>query len=224
MNKIALLNSAIYPFFCKIVKIVSLRVRFSKQKGNSLTIGNDSLLRKSKISIKGGNNIIIVNNKCRFRNCLIDVSGNNNYIEIGEGVLIYENAYISIKGDNCSIHIGNRTTIGSAKFFVEEGSTSIEVGKDCMFGRKVCLQTTDFHSIIDTSTKQRINPPKSIRIGDHVWLGYGVTISKGGELSNNSVVGEQSVVTKAFPQSHILIAGIPARILKENIDWSRDKL
>lgn len=102
---------------------------------------------------------------------------------------------------------------------MEEGNTSIEVGMDCMFGRAVCLQTTDFHSIVDATTRKRINPPANIKIEDYVWLGYGVTISKGGEVSNSSVVGEQYVVTKAFFKSHIVIAGIPTRILKENIDW-----
>lgn len=74
--------------------------------------------------------------------------------------MIYEGSYISVKGDNCRLKIDDGTTIGSAKFFMEEGNTSIEVGKDCVLGRAVCLQTTDFHSIVDATTRQRINPPQ----------------------------------------------------------------
>ena len=174
--------------------------------------------------MKGHNNHIAVNAKCRFRNCLIEIYGDNNYVEIGEKVMIYEKAYISIKGNNCRICVGDETTIGSAKFFMEESNTSIVIGRDCMLGRDICMQTTDFHSILDNVTHRRINPPQNVRIGDHVWLGFGVTIGKGGEVGSHSVVGEKSLVTKSFTQEHVCIAGMPAKVLKENIDWSREKL
>ena len=223
MDKIRVLNSVIYPLICKVVNMFSLRVS-TKGKRNCLKINAYALMRKSKVVVRGCNNNIVINAKCRCRNCFIEIWGDNNCVEIGEGVMVYEKAYISIKGDNCRMRIGDKTTIGSAKFFMEESNTSIVVGEDCMLGRDVCMQTTDFHSILDMTTHQRINPPQNVSIGNHVWIGFGVTIGKGGEVGSNSVVGEKSLVTKAFTQKHVCIAGTPAKVLRENIDWSRDKL
>ena len=93
----------------------------------------------------GYGNRITVDDGCRFRNCVVEIYGSNNSVSIGRNVMIYEGSYISVKGDNCQLKIDDGATIGSARFFMEEGNTSIEVGKDCMFGRAVCLNTTDFH-------------------------------------------------------------------------------
>lgn len=30
----------------------------------------------------------------------------------------------------------------------------------------------DFHSIIDLDTQKRVNHPKNIEIGDHLWVGF----------------------------------------------------
>ena len=92
--------------------------------------------------------------------------------------MVYEKCYISIKGDNCHCVISNKTTIGSASFFLKESNTEIHVGKDCMLGRDVCLQTTYFHSVVDVTTGKRINYLESVTVGNHVWLGYGVTLGK----------------------------------------------
>lgn len=221
MNKVQLINSAIYPLLCRAINILSLS---SKCPKGTINIGKGTLLRKCKFYVHGNNNKIIINKYCRFRDCHIFIYGNNNYIEIDEKVMIYEHSFISIKGDYCTIRIGEKTTIGSASFFLEESNTSIEIGKDCMLGRKICIQTTDFHSIIDMNTLRRINPPSNVIIGDHVWIGYGVTIGKGSKINNDSVVGEHSLVTKQFSQKNICIAGIPAKIIKENINWSRKQL
>lgn len=221
MNKIKLTNSAIYPLLCRIINIISLLSKYPK---GTVDIGNRTLLRKCKFFVQGNNNKVIINKYCRLKNCCIYIYGNNNHIEIEDKVMIYEQSVMSIKGDNCIIHIGAETTIGSASFFLEESNTSIEIGEDCMLGRKICIQTTDFHSIIDMNTQIRLNPPSNVYIGNHVWIGYGVTIGKGSKINNDSVVGEHSLVTKQFSQKNICIAGIPANIIKENINWSRKKL
>ena len=154
----------------------------------------------------------------------IEVFGKNNTVEIADSVMVYERCYISIKGDNCHCVIGSKTTIGSASLFLEESRTDIRIGEDCMLGRDICLHTTDFHSILDNISGQRINYPESIYVGEHVWLGLGVTLGKGAYVADGSVVGEHAMVTKKFTQPHICLVGIPAKIIKENINWSREKL
>lgn len=222
MNKQTVLASPLYPIICKANNLFRLKTKI--KNGGRYKIAKDALFRKSRIVISGNGSEVKIGNKCRFRNLTIEVYGKNNTIEIMDSVLVYEKCYISIKGDNCYCVIGNKTTIGSASFFLEESNTEIHVGSDCMLGRSVCLQTTDFHSIVDDTSGERINYPENVSVGNHVWLGYGVTLGKGAAVNDNSVVGEHSLVTKKFTQSNICLVGIPAKIIKENINWNREKL
>lgn len=222
MNKQTVLKSPLYPMFCRIINCVGLKTR--KLNGGRCSIAKDALFRKSKIIINGNDSVVKIGNKCRFRNITIEVFGKNSMVEINESVLVYEKCYISIKGDNCHCIIGNKTTIGSASFFLEESGKDIVIGEDCMLGRDICLQTTDFHSVVDATTGNRINYPESVNVGNHVWLGYGVTLGKGTAVADNSVVGEHSLVTKKFTQPNICLVGIPAKVIKENINWNREKL
>ena len=64
-----------------------------------------------------------------------------------------------------------------------------------------------------------INHAKFIEIGNHVWIAKQVTVLKNTKILDNTVVGCNSVVAKQFDKSNIVIAGNPARIIKENIKW-----
>lgn len=222
MNKQTVLASPLYPIICKANNLFRLKTQI--KNGGKYKIAKDALFRKSRIVVSGNGSEVKIGNKCRFRNLTIEVYGKNNTIEIMDSVLVYEKCYISIKGDNCHCTIGKKTTIGNARFFLEESDSDIVIGEDCMLGRDVCLQTTDFHSIVDATTGKRINYPESVIVGRHVWLGYGVTLGKGSSVAANSVVGEHTLVTKKFTQSNVCLVGIPAKIIKENINWNREKL
>lgn len=56
---------------------------------------------------------------------------------------------------------------------------------------------------------------KDVTIGNNAWIGGGAIICPGVTLGNNVIVGAGSVVTKSFGDN-VVIAGNPARIIKEN--------
>ena len=56
-----------------------------------------------------------------------------------------------------------------------------------------------------------------------MWVGNQVIILKGTEIADNCVVGSGSVVTKKFT-NNLVIAGNPARVVKENIDWKFERI
>lgn len=66
----------------------------------------------------------------------------------------------------------------------------------------------------------RINISKDITIGEHVWIGANVSILKGCKIPNNSVIGTGAIVTKKFEKEGICIAGNPAKVVKEEINWT----
>ncbi|MOA54292.1 putative lipopolysaccharide biosynthesis O-acetyl transferase WbbJ [compost metagenome] len=49
-------------------------------------------------------------------------------------------------------------------------------------------------------------------------------VLKGSELRAESVVGTGSVVSRAFEQGNCVIAGVPARIIRQGIRWDRSLL
>lgn len=106
---------------------------------------------------------------------------------------------------------------------VAEGGTKISIGKDCMISSNVRISTTDSHSIIDVTTRKRTNPAKNITIGNHVWLGYNVSINKGVIIAENSVIAGHSVVTKSV-RANSIAAGVPAKEVKDGVDWDRMRI
>ena len=59
---------------------------------------------------------------------------------------------------------------------------------------------------------------KSAIIGDNVYIGPGVKFVAACKIPSNTAIGANSVVTKSFETEGTTIAGIPAKVIKENID------
>ena len=52
-----------------------------------------------------------------------------------------------------------------------------------------------------------------------MWIGCRATILKGSIIDDDSVIGAGSVVSDIFDRKNILIAGVPARIMRNQISW-----
>jgi acetyltransferase-like isoleucine patch superfamily enzyme len=191
---------------------------------NKIKLSVGVLFWNSKISIKGKNNCILLGENVNLKKTKIVINGNNNKIVISDYVKIYEYCEFLIEGDNCEIYIGEKTTIGSGHIFCGESNTSIKIGDNCMLSREIFMNTSDFHSIIDTKSNLRINTPKNIILEDNVWLGFNTTINKGAVVGKYSVVATAAIVSGKNYPSNVILAGIPAKIIKENVTWSREKL
>lgn len=162
------------------------------------------------------------NNKVYFEHSLPDkltvsFQGSNNELHIKKNVLM-GNVYIWF-GSNGFCSIDENTEIIGAELYVADAR--MQIGKDCLFGNQVTLRTHDAHHIFDLETHQRINYPKDIVVGDNVWLAYHVTLLGGAVIGTGSVVGTNAVTSGVFGD-HVTIAGVPAKVIRENICWSRD--
>lgn len=97
----------------------------------------------------------------------------------------------------------------------------IEIGDDVLIGWNVNIRDSDggTHYIVADGDKKENK--KEIKIGKHVWICANVSILKGVKIGDNCVIAYNSCVIKAFENKNVIIAGYPARIVKERIDWKR---
>jgi len=92
---------------------------------------------------------------------------------------------------------------------------SIKIGKGCAIAWNTEFVDWNSHKIEYEGRRER---DTSIVIGEHVWIGSGAKILPGVTIEKGSVVSANAVVTKSFPEN-VLIAGNPARIVRENVSW-----
>lgn len=192
-------------------------------KGNKIDYGS-SFCKNLKFDIKGSGNEIIFTegDLTRLNNCRFSIHGSNNKIIFHKHVVI-DDCDFCMEDDGNIIEIFDNTWINPKVEFAAIEGTRIEVGKDCMFSSYISLRTGDSHSVLNAETGLRINPSKNIIIADHVWVGNGVTILKGTEIGEDSVVSAKAVLTgKTFP-SQSVIAGIPAVVVKTGVSWNRKR-
>lgn len=138
-------------------------------------------------------------------------------VSIGDGVVIGRNTRIECTGGLQSIgkgvRIGSRTTFGNDCMFGAAGG--IEIGDDVVAGQFIRFHSEN-HNFDDTTKliREQGVTHKGIKIGNNCWIGAGVVFLDGAELGDGCFIGANTVVTKKFP-SNVVIAGIPAKILKE---------
>jgi acetyltransferase-like isoleucine patch superfamily enzyme len=194
----------------------------SSIKGNKQNIINykGTFLKKTSIKIKGVHNTVNIAPKDSLMNCMIYIAGNNCKITIEKNCTL-KNVQLWIEDDGGEIIIENRTTMEGGHIAATEGE-SIVIGTDCMFSNKIEIRSGDSHSIYQKDSSLRINPAKGVRIGNHVWLGADVKVLKGSVIHDGAIIGTGSIVTGVVKE-HSIYAGNPAKLLKENVNWKRER-
>lgn len=143
----------------------------------------------------------------------------NSKIFISDDVVFREGGYIRIEGFHNQLVIGSKTNLVNVFFSIGDSDTSVFIGNNCLISANVIFRSWDNHSIFNINNlNKRINGGKNIRLDDHVWIGYGVTILKGSTIEHDSVIGTMSLVNKSIPSNSIAV-GDPARVVKQNITW-----
>jgi acetyltransferase-like isoleucine patch superfamily enzyme len=138
-------------------------------------------------------------------NSSLEIEGN---VSLLPGVVIYAiNAKISIK---------NGTLINGGTHII--ALKNIEIGENCLIAQDVNIRDNDGH-MLSSQMGEAVNPGiERIQIGNHCWIGQRAMILKGVILQDNVIVGAGAVVSKSVGANN-LVAGVPARVIKENVTW-----
>lgn len=215
------------------------------QSGNCLIFGKDSFLQESMVHVEGTNTSIIIDANTQLYGVNIRIFGEGNQVTIGKGGILRSSS-IMIKGNYNRIAIGEKFSSYNATFHMEQDKNEVSigdettlhgrdhravnfelyegckiiVGNDCMFSNEIQIRPSDAHSVVDLNGK-RLNPAEDIIIGNHCWICLGVSILKGTHIPDHTVVGAGAVCTKKYTETHCVLAGNPAKVVKKQIDWDR---
>lgn len=149
---------------------------------------------------------------------------NGKQNQCGE-LIVKKNATLSISGDDFRFYNGCIVNVEeNAKLVIGSGSmnrngqiycfNSITIGEGVKIAEDVILRDSDNHTVC----RDGYHMTAPIVIGNHVWIGMRAVILKGVTIGDGAIIAAGSVVTHDVP-AHALVAGNPARIIKENLEW-----
>lgn len=138
---------------------------------------------------------------------------NHNSINIGDGVSIFNGAWLIGAKNTSSLKIGNGVTIGHFSHIV--ANYGVEIENDVLIADKVFITdcTHEYKNIEIPIIKQKVSCINGVAIGKGSWIGENVCIL-GASIGKHCVIGANSVVIKDIPD-YAVAAGNPAEIIKK---------
>ncbi len=103
--------------------------------------------------------------------------------------------------------------IGAGTHVIATVTAPVVIGHRCDVGPGV-LFVVGSHEIGTSYRRAGTGRSASISIGDGTWIGARVTVLGGTEIGKGSVIAAGAVVKGTFPPN-VLIAGVPARIVRD---------
>lgn len=154
----------------------------------------------------------------RLPTCLRMEAGTTLEIHSGPLTRYGNGAYNLRYGAYIEIVNGGRLVIGQGAANVNLTimcAKEVTIGNGVRIGRNVSIRDWNGPHVIINDHYRNHAP---VHIEDHVWLCSGCTIMPGVTVGEGSVVAANSTVTKNVPP-RCLVAGSPAIVVKENIEW-----
>ncbi len=137
-----------------------------------------------------------------------------NILGINRGVY-WPVHYASVVTHPENIYIGVGTAPGLAPGCYIQGGGKIFIGDYTLIAPNVGIISAN-HDVYNS----RGHLQDEVRIGRYCWIGMNSTIMPGVTLGDHTTVAANSVVTTSFPEGFVILAGVPAKIIK---NLERDK-
>lgn len=200
---------------------------------NKIYLNNEEVLnyvelKQFRLTINGDDNELFLNNFEGDAIIYISIDGNNNRFKIGTNNIIKNDLSINfwnvadreVNGSN--VEIGNNNFFnGSNIVIISPLNTTLKIGNGNLIAGNITFWARNDHVIYDIKSRKRLNYDRNIIIGNENWIGQNATFLPGAEIMNNTVIGYGTLVNKKIRKNNVLIAGVPAKIKRKNINWSR---
>jgi len=211
---------------CLFIPLAKVRHRILRHDASLLRVIDNGVERKphfrelkhifvmQKKGCKG--NVVKIELPIRSLHLSVDFESNDNT------VVIHSNnkatCTIIFHDDGGFVEIGHNNVMLSC--FMAVTGSGIRIGDNGLFAVDLIFYAGDAHTLLDAKTGAILNErPEPIVVGNHCWIGRGVTLTKNAVLPDETIVGIQAVVTKKFTEKHTALAGVPARVVHQGISW-----
>lgn len=202
-------------------------LEFSGSPGpnNKIILDADGPPSTTKMTVHfygGGDHLIMLASSHKLHSGVVRLEGFRQTLIVDRRKDRPFHAQIIQRGPHTGVYIGENASSNGAALLVDGDETWITVGEDCMLSHGIEISTSDSHGVFDLDTLTQLNQPASVHLGRHVWLGSQVSIAKGVEVGDGSIIGTKSLVTKRV-HPHTMVAGIPATEIRQNVSWTRSR-
>jgi acyl-CoA synthetase (AMP-forming)/AMP-acid ligase II/acetyltransferase-like isoleucine patch superfamily enzyme/acyl carrier protein len=163
---------------------------------------------------------------------LLQIDGRPENIEIGADVTLMPGAHLKnrengrimlhdgvkldtmarlVAANDARLELGENVAIGMGT--VVNAGVDVLIGRGCLTAAHCVINASDHGTAPDAPIQRQAFEHAPIYIGEDVWLGAGVTVSKGSWIGSGAVVSAGSTVSGPVPGAAI-VHGNPARPVK----------
>lgn len=144
-------------------------------------------------------------------------NGRTSILRMDEGSeLIVEGIFKFYYGADIILFRGAKLFLGDNSFINSDCRIrchkSISIGSNCAISHGFTLMDSDAHYI------ENDDHTFPVIIGNHVWIGTNVTILSGVTIGDDAIIAAGALVKHNVPAG-VMVAGVPARIIKKNVEW-----
>ena len=196
--------------------------------GNKNKVAFDDIKVNSSVEvhIKGNGNVVTIKGH-RLENVVIDISGNNNVLEIDSNCLLKRTRFRignHVQADKCRVQLSKGITIEpGCQFLIYTSGSQVSLGDDCMLSSGITFRTGETpHLLFRHSTGEYLDQGGDIRIGNHCWIGERVYVTKRAVMADNTISAACSVLSRRYLEEYSVIAGNPAKVVKSDVSWQRN--
>ena len=140
------------------------------------------------------------------KNFFLGDCGSVGLQEMKGGIYLEDGAKLIM---NAMCVIGQGTTIRCDK------NAFIEFGRNFYCNKNCHIRSAE------RNDGKAVKPVGSIDIGNHVWLTSNTIVTKNVKISDGCIVAQGAVVAKSISAPKVLVGGVPAKVIKSNIAWSK---
>ena len=141
--------------------------------------------------------------RCRLRATVIG----DGTVAFGARCVLDHGLVLEVRG---RLTVGDDTVFGHHCTIAARDAVSI--GRDCLIAEMVSIRDHD-HEWRRTDVPVRAQGVRvaAVTIGDNVWIGARVVVTRGVTIGDGAVIGAGAVVTRDVPAG-MLALGVPARV------------
>jgi acetyltransferase-like isoleucine patch superfamily enzyme len=189
--------------------------------GNEIVYDGDRVAHRIEVEFDGRNNKLVVAPNAEVTKLRVIFRGNDGVIEIGGTGITRTGLRFTLRvGHGSRIEIGENVGCQDRVFVSASEGADVTIGCDTMFATGVELRADDAHAIYSVRSGERLNPSRSIHVGEHVWIAKHALVMGGVTVGDGSVIGFRSIVTSDVPNNCVAV-GAPARVVRRDIAWER---